>query len=133
MSDKYSIRFDVSFHENEDPDDRNAIDGGTNEENGATDQDQTPSRETSKLGCLYARRDDDEDTLLLDYPGIIMYAILYFWAAVISIMISPAIITIYTLFKALSVNYIVRKKDKTDEPPQKMNLISFIKNVFYSI
>jgi hypothetical protein len=46
-------------------------------------------------------------------------------------MISPAIITIYTLFKALSVNYIVRKKDKTDEPPQKMNLISFIKNVFY--
>ena len=60
-----------------------------------------------------------------------MYSILYFWATIISITISPALITIYTLFKALSVNYIVRKKDKIDEPPQKMNLISFIKNVFY--
>jgi hypothetical protein len=57
---------------------------------------------------------------------------LYFWAAFFSVLISPALITIYTLFKALSVNYIVRKKDnKSDEPAQKMNLISFIKNVFY--
>ena len=75
---------------------------------------------------------NNEDALLFDYPKIIMYSILYFWAAFISVMISPALITIYTLFKALSVNYIVRKKDNnSDEPAQKMNLISFIKNVFY--
>jgi hypothetical protein len=75
---------------------------------------------------------NNEDPFLSDYPGIIMYSILYFWAAFFSVLISPALITIYTLFKALSVNYIVRKKDnKSDEPAQKMNLISFIKNVFY--
>ena len=75
---------------------------------------------------------NNEDPLLSDYPGIIMYSILYFWAAVFSVVISPALITLYTLFKALSVNYIVRKKDnKPDDPVQKMNLISFIKNVFY--
>jgi hypothetical protein len=61
-----------------------------------------------------------------------MYSILYFWGAFYSIIITPAFITLYTLFKALTVNYIVRKKDnKTDEPIQKMNMISFIKNVFY--
>lgn len=75
---------------------------------------------------------NNEDPLLFDYPGIIMYSILYFWAALFSLIISPALITIYTLFKALSVNYIVRKKNNNpDEPAQKMNLISFIKNVFY--
>jgi hypothetical protein len=84
-----------------------------------------------ELISFLLKPNDDEDTLLLDYPGIIMYSVLYFWAAIISVIISPALITIYTLFKALSVNYIVRKKDKIDEPPQKMNLISFIKNVFY--
>jgi hypothetical protein len=75
---------------------------------------------------------NNEDPILSDYPGIIMYSILYFWAAFFSVIISPVLITTYTLFKALSVNYIVRKKDnKPDEPVQKMNLISFIKNVFY--
>jgi hypothetical protein len=70
--------------------------------------------------------------ILLDYPLIFMYSILYFWGAFYSIIITPAFITLYTLFKALTVNYIVRKKDnKTDEPIQKMNMISFIKNVFY--
>jgi hypothetical protein len=84
-----------------------------------------------ELISVLLKPNDGEATLLFDYPGIIMYSILYFWGAIISIMISPALITIYTLFKALSVNYIVRKKDKPDDPPQKMNLISFIKNVFY--
>jgi hypothetical protein len=75
---------------------------------------------------------DKKEVLLIDYPGIFMYSILYFWAAFISIMITPALITGYTLFKALSVNYIVRQKDnKSDEPIQKMNLVSFIKNIFY--
>jgi hypothetical protein len=75
---------------------------------------------------------NNEDALLFDYPKIIMYSILYFWAAFFSVIISPALITVYTLFKALSVNYIVRKKDnKTDEPIQRMNLISFIKNGVY--
>ena len=74
----------------------------------------------------------NKEVIWLDYPGIFMYSILYFWTTVISIIITPAIITAYTLFKALTVNYIVRKKDnKTDEPIQKMNLVSFIKNVFY--
>ena len=73
----------------------------------------------------------NKKVILIDYPGIIMYSILYFWAGFISVMITPAIITLYTLFKALTVNYTVRKKDNQDDTPQKMNLVSFIKNVFY--
>jgi hypothetical protein len=75
----------------------------------------------------------NKKVILSDYPGIIMYSIFYFWAAFISALITPGIITTYTLFKAFTVNYTVRKKDKDneDESPQKMNLISFIKNVFY--
>ena len=75
---------------------------------------------------------ENKEVIWLDYPGIFTYSILYFWTTVISIIITPVIITAYTLFKALNVNYIVRKNDnKTDEPIQKMNLVSFIKNVFY--
>jgi hypothetical protein len=75
----------------------------------------------------------NKKVILTDYPGIIMYSIFYFWAAFISVMITPAIITTYTLFKALTVNYTVRKKDNDteDKTTQKMNLVSFIKNVFY--
>jgi hypothetical protein len=75
----------------------------------------------------------NKKVILNDYPGIIMYSIFYFWAAFISVMITPAIITTYTLFKALTVNYTVRKKDNDteDKTTQKMNLVSFIKNVFY--
>ena len=74
----------------------------------------------------------NKEVIWLDYPGIFIYSIIYFWAAVISLMVSPALITAYTLFKALNVNYIVRKKDnKPNDPIQKMNLVSFIKNVFY--
>jgi hypothetical protein len=69
---------------------------------------------------------------LYDYPRICMYFTLYFIATIFSMMISPALITAYTLFKSLSVNYITRNKSqKPGEPVQKMNLISFIKNVLY--
>ena len=55
-----------------------------------------------------------------------VYFILGFWSAILS----PFFITLYTFFKALSANYYVRMKEQSD-PPQKMNLFNFIKNVFY--
>ena len=81
---------------------------------------------------LHPNPDPNIKPLIVDYPGIIMYVILYFWAMIISVILSPVFITIYTLFKALSVNYIVRKKNnEQNEPNKSMNLYSFIKNIFY--
>ena len=55
-----------------------------------------------------------------------VYLIVGFWSTVLS----PFFITLYTFFKALSANYYVRMKEQQD-PPQKMNLFNFIKNVLY--
>lgn len=64
---------------------------------------------------------------LFTIPVFCVYLTAAFWSAILS----PAFITLYTLFKALSANYLVRRKDGQTQPPQKMNLFDFIKNVLY--
>lgn len=56
-----------------------------------------------------------------------IYLIIGFWSAILS----PIFITLYTFYKALSAKYYVRMKEQQPDPPQKMNLFSFIKNVLY--
>ena len=56
-----------------------------------------------------------------------LYLIVIFWSAIIT----PSFITLYTFYKALSANYVVRKKGQTEKNAEKMNFISFIKNVMY--
>jgi hypothetical protein len=64
--------------------------------------------------------------ILFAYFWFYIYLIIGFWSAILS----PIFITLYTFYKALSANYYVRMKEQSD-PPQKMNLFSFIKNVLY--
>jgi len=55
-----------------------------------------------------------------------LYLTPVFWSAIMT----PAFITIYTFYKALSANYIVRTK-QNESPKEQLNFISFIKNVMY--
>ena len=55
-----------------------------------------------------------------------LYLTPVFWSAIMT----PAFITLYTFYKALLANYVVRKHEKED-PPKQMNFISFVKNVMY--
>jgi hypothetical protein len=54
------------------------------------------------------------------------YLILIFY----SVLFSPAWITLYTIVKSLTADYYIRMKNQP-QPPQKMGIYDFIKNVLY--
>ena len=70
------------------------------------------------------------EDLIPPYYTVPFYMFIYFIGALISIWVTPAFITLYTLFKSLSASYYVREHNQSD-PPKKQNLISFIKNILY--
>jgi hypothetical protein len=64
----------------------------------------------------------------------ILYVMLYFIASIYSaIIISPVVVTLYTFFKALGANYVVRDKNYKGLPEDapKLNVFSFIKSALY--
>jgi hypothetical protein len=64
----------------------------------------------------------------------VLYLMAYFIGAMYSaIIISPVVITTYSFFKALGVNYIVRDQSFNDEAKKvpKQNIFSFIKSSLY--
>jgi len=67
------------------------------------------------------------------YVYVPFFFFLYFIAGIWSAIGSPVIITLYTFYKALSAEYVVRNKNYKGAPEDapKMNLFSFIKNVMY--
>ena len=67
---------------------------------------------------------------ITNIPKFIFYMICYFIGAGYSIALSPFFITIYTFFKSISANYVVREKP-AGEPNKPLNVIDFIKNAFY--
>ena len=70
------------------------------------------------------------EDLIPPYYSAPFHMFIYFIGAIISIWVTPAFITLYTLFKSLSASYYVREHNQSD-PPKKLNLISFIKNILY--
>jgi hypothetical protein len=89
------------------------------------------------LGTLFSEMSKPPETstnqlayYLINSPKILFYMICYIIGAWFSIALSPFFITIYTFFKSISANYIVREKTAS-EPNKPLNIIDFIKNAFY--
>lgn len=82
---------------------------------------------------------DPEDTLPIYKKWSTYYnpffVIMYFIGAIVSsIIVSPFVVTVYTFFKALGANYIVREKNNNGIAPEdvpKLNVFSFIKSALY--
>ena len=66
---------------------------------------------------------------ITNFPKFIFYMICYFIGAGYSIALSPFFITIYTFFKSISANYIVREK-KASEPNKPLNILILLKMHF---
>ena len=73
---------------------------------------------------------NDEDNHGFSWLFACFWFYVYLIIAGCSAILSPFFITLYTFYKALGANYYVRTKDPQN-PPQKMNLFNFIKNVIY--